>query len=450
MSNSTVDLSETCCIDRDSHCLTLEQVERLYRVVTEPVQISPKEGNFPTLSIPPSTLARVVRTKLRQRGINVQDVRLNGSGASYCIAEDREKEPKPHYNDLDIIFRVQMKSELELHVIKDEVLSSLYQFFPETTQTDRISSFMLEESYVKKRVKVSTNSDLWSLISLGDDTETNIELKFVSSMKRQYEFSVDSFQIILDPLFDFEDTHAETNESSTATPIDLTPNRYPHIQAITLYKDFEEALSHLNNRLIATHNPEEIRGGGLLKYCYLLVNGYQPDDMQQMEAQEPYMCSRFFIDFPHMNMQFSKIQKYIFNRFLQPGGVPEKGLHFLETLLYVIANKAKCLMESERYKTIHVLQSMQANLIWQFSYKIHMYHQQQNIAYCHNPAPPTKDTPVPSQCRLSRSYSPGPTREDTDTVTPSCAPPTTAPSFINFPHTHNNAVPIGPAPTPVR
>ena len=446
MSDSTQDLSKTChCTDRDMHCLTYEQVERLYRVVSEPVQIYPKEGNFPTLSIPPSTLVRLVRSKLRNKGINVRDVRLNGSGASFCLAEEREKEPKPHYNDLDIIFRIEMKSDHDLHIIKDEVLSSLFQFFPEGTQTNRISSFMLEESYVKKRVKVSSNSDRWSLISLGDDNGKNIELKFVSSMKRQYEFSVDSFQIVLDPLL-----HFEVDSENEPLPTKILPESCPKIQAISLYDDFGKALHHLNNRLIATNNPEEIRGGGLLKYCYLLVNGYQPSDQQEMEAHEPYMCSRFFIDFPHMNLQFTKIHKYIFTRFLQPG-VPEKGLQFLDTLMCIIINKAKCLMESERYKTMRVLQQLQMNLLWQYGnplYRFQMYHPHPSHSVL---SQPPFCLPLPPQSNpqsySNRSGNNNTTATNSHSI--SCVSTTSQP-FINFPHTHNNAVPIGPAPTPVR
>ncbi len=456
MSNSTKDQAKTChCIDRDVHCLTYEQVERLYSVVSEPVQIYPKEGNFPILSIPPSTLVKLVLTKLDNRGINVRDVRLNGSGASFCLAEEREKEPKPHYNDLDIIFRIDTKSEHDLNTIKDEVLSTLFEFFPEGTQTGRISSFMLEEYYVKKRVKVSSNSDRWSLISLGDDNGKNIELKFVSSMKRQYEFSIDSFQIILDPLLhcSIEETNSISSSNNTvslSTPKFL-PDSFPQIQAISLYDDFNKALHHLNNRLIATNNPEEIRGGGLLKYCYLLVNGYQASDHQEMEAHEPYMCSRFFIDFPHMNLQFTKIHKYIYTRFLQPG-VPEKGLEFLEALLCIIMNKAKCLMESERYKSMRVLQQLQVNLLWQYGsplYKFQMYPPHSpahNQPFCF-PMPPHNSTQ--SSSSYSNRAGNNATQTNSHSVSSSCVSTTSQP-FINFPHTHNNAVPIGPTPTPVR
>ena len=437
MSDALQDLSTTttnsCHIqDRDTRCLSFEQVDRLYDVVSNPVQIFPKEGNFPTLSISPTKLVRLVRSRLQDKSILVKDVRLNGSGASYCLAEEREKEPKPHYNDLDIIFRIEMKSEYDLHVIKDEVLSSLFHFFPEGTQTDRISPFMLEESYVKKRVKVCTNSDRWSLISLGDDTGTNIELKFVDSMKRQYEFSVDSFQILLDSLFSFEDAAKSADKC-----LEIKEDFYPNVQAISLYGSFSTAMSHLNNRLIATRNPEEIRGGGLLKYCYLLVNGYQPCDVNETESQEPYMCSRFFIDFPHTNLQFSKIHKYVVTRFLQPS-VPERGLEFLETLLATVANKAKCIMESERYKTIGVIQHIQAWLLWQYSNALFKVPIQ---AFWHQPHPQNTHQSRSSKPPLFSNH-----HSNMISKSSSCV---TQQPLINFPHSQNNAVPIGPTPTPV-
>ncbi|NAV92092.1 hypothetical protein FGF77_24080, partial [Salmonella sp. gx-f7] len=83
--------------------------------------------------------------------------------------------------------------------------------------------------------------------------------KFVDSLRRQFEFSVDSFQITLDSLLLF-DRCSETAMSETF---------HPTVQGESMYGDFEEALEHLRTRTIATRSPEEIRGGGLLKYCHL-------------------------------------------------------------------------------------------------------------------------------------------------------------------------------------
>ena len=76
-----------------------------------------------------------------------------------------------------------------------------------------MSACALKEAYVSKMVKVC-EGDRWSLIALGNGQPTqgpngnksrgcSVELKFVDNMRRQYEFSVDSFQIVLDSLMLF-------------------------------------------------------------------------------------------------------------------------------------------------------------------------------------------------------------------------------------------------------
>jgi len=41
----------------------------------------------------------------------------------------------------------------------------------------------------------SASFDRWSLISLSNIVGRSVEIKFVVSMRRQYEFSIDSFQV---------------------------------------------------------------------------------------------------------------------------------------------------------------------------------------------------------------------------------------------------------------
>lgn len=94
---------------------------------------------------------------------------------------------------------------------------------------------------------------------------------------------MDSFQIRIDPILE--------NPSA----------QRPTVVIESMYGDIHMALSHLkvpklfNNflkhnlfqeRLIDTRKPEEIRGGGLLKYCHLLTRGYKaarPDKCRQLE-----------------------------------------------------------------------------------------------------------------------------------------------------------------------
>ena len=63
----------------------------------------------------------------------------------------------------------------------------------------------------------------------------------------------------------------------------MSENFYPTVVGESVYGDFSEALYHLENRLIATKHPEQIRGGGLLKYCNLLVKNYRPAVPEQVK-----------------------------------------------------------------------------------------------------------------------------------------------------------------------
>lgn len=333
--------------------LSFDQVKKLRRVLSEPIEIQPA-NNFPVLSIAPASLVKVVRQRLLEKGIQIRDIRMNGSAASYCLYNDRNDQPQIHFNDIDLIFGVSIEREYDFHVIKEEVLKSLLEFFPEGSFTDKITCLALEETYVKKMVLVSNRDNRWSLFSLGDRTNTSIELKFVSLIKRQFEFTVDSFQIILDSFFNF-------GQCAQESPVSVTKSFFPSVQAISVYHNYSEALDHLNNHLIHTEAPEEIRGGGLLKYCSLLVNGYRPADKQTMEKLEPYMCSRFFIDFPSADAQYHKILKYITTRFMQ-GSPDPKCIDFLRVLFFIVNSKAMCLVESERQKTNSVISHIQGTV----------------------------------------------------------------------------------------
>ena len=316
--------------------------------------LPPKDpgSNFPILEITPASIVKVVRQRLLQKGINVQDIRMNGSAASYCLCETHsEGFPELKFNDVDLIFGVSIDErsrERDFHIIKEEVLTSLLEFFPEESSKARIGGHLLEETYVRKMVLVMTPKIEWSLFSLGDENgHRSIELKFVNKIRRQFEFTVDSFQICLDDYF----TYGRCTQES---PVATSAKFFPTVHAISVYPDFDQAMRHLNQRLIHTTNPEEIRGGGLLKYCTLLVNGFKPAEESRMEQLEPYMCSRFFIDFPTISQQYYKILRCVTSRFLtarEVGNCRE----FLSILFTVVSSRARCLMESERQKTMSVI-----------------------------------------------------------------------------------------------
>ncbi|XP_061454580.1 terminal nucleotidyltransferase 5D [Rhineura floridana] len=324
-------------LDHRFSCLTWEQIKILDQVLTEVIPIHGR-GNFPTLEVKPKDIICVVKEQLIRKQIIVRDIRLNGSTASHILV----KQNGTSYKDLDIIFGVELPSEHEFQVVKESVLNCLLDFLPKCVNKEKITAQTMKDAYVQKMVKVSTDHDRWSLISLSNNSGKNVELKFVNSLRRQFEFSVDSFQIILDSVLDvYSDTDGKLSEDSHLSII-----------AESMYGDFDEAMDHLKYKLIATRNPEEIRGGGLLKYSNLLVRDFKPADEAEIKSLERYMCSRFFIDFPDVTEQQRKIESYLRNHFI---GEEKSKYDYLMTLRGVVNESTVCLMGHERRQTLNMI-----------------------------------------------------------------------------------------------
>ncbi|XP_071864233.1 terminal nucleotidyltransferase 5C isoform X1 [Bombus fervidus] len=353
--------------------LSFEQVRRLNDVMNEVVCIHGR-GNFPTLEVRLRDLVTVVRSKLESdpsnggAGMRVRDIRLNGGAASHVLAT--ESQP---YNDLDLIFAVELSSGRNYDKVKAAVLGSLFDLLPEGVSRKRITTCSLKEAYVSKMVKVNNDGDRWSLISLGNSRgHRNVELKFVDSMRRQFEFSVDSFQIVLDSLLLFYE----------CSKLPIGENFYPTVVGESVYGDFQEALYHLHKKLISTRHPEEIRGGGLLKYCNLLVKMYKPSQPDYIKTLERYMCSRFFIDFPDISQQRAKLENYLWNHFVGP---EEEALkyQYLMLLHSVVEESTVCLMGHERRQTLALIENL--------AYQVFCQEQQQRLSN-HQQAPPGPPT----------------------------------------------------------
>ncbi|XP_026228429.1 uncharacterized protein LOC113170526 [Anabas testudineus] len=179
------------------HNLTLEQVQALDKVLTEVIPIHGR-GNFPTLQVRAKDIIRVVKDRLVDRDIQVKDIRLNGATASHVLVRDNGL----GYRDLDIIFGVELPRQEDFQVIKEVVLGSLRDLLPCGVNRRKITCLTMKEAYVQKMVKVFNEHDRWSLISLSNNRAKTLGLRFVSSLRRQFEFSVDSFQIILDRMLE--------------------------------------------------------------------------------------------------------------------------------------------------------------------------------------------------------------------------------------------------------
>lgn len=386
--------------------LSYEQVVRLNDVMDETVSIHGR-GNFPTLEVRLRDLVAMVRDRLRAQAgpedddvafstaersspplstcssssssssadssddtsFLVNSIRLNGGAASHVLTTDTQP-----YNDLDLIFNISLsRGNRDFDRVKSAVLKSLVDLLPEGVSRKRMTPCSIKEAYVSKMVKVNKDGDRWSLISLGTlPGQRNVELKFVDKMKRPFEFSVDSFQIVLDSLLLFY-------ECSSGVPI--SENFYPTVVGESVYGDFRDAMFHLENKLIVTRNPEEIRGGGLLKYCNLLLRNYAPDyDGDGVKRLERYMCSRFFIDFSDIHQQRAKLENYLKNHFCAPQEEYMK-LQYLNVLKQVVEESTVCLMIHERLQTLALI----TELSWQLVAGQGMY-------YYYHPAQPPQLT----------------------------------------------------------
>ncbi|XP_027695160.1 terminal nucleotidyltransferase 5D [Vombatus ursinus] len=317
--------------------LSWDQVKILDQVLSEVIPIHGR-GNFPTLEVKTKDIILVVQDELQKREIIIKDIRLNGSTASHILANKNGTT----YKDLDIIFGIGYLGEQEFQVVKEGVLNCLQDFLPKGVNKEKITTHTMKDAYVQKMVKVSTEHDRWSLISLSNNTGKNVEFKFVNSLRRQFEFSVDSFQIILNNLLDvYRDANFVLSEDSS-----------PVIVAESVFGDFGEAMNHLQHKLISTRNPEEIRGGGLLKYSNLLVRDFKPASETEIKNLERYMCSRFFIDFPDVIDQQKKIESYLENHFV---GEERSKYDYLMTLRGIVNESTVCLMGHERRQTLNMI-----------------------------------------------------------------------------------------------
>lgn len=134
-------------------------------------------GNFPTLEVRLRDLVDIVRAKLEGdptaggAGMRVRDIRLNGGAASHVLAAGKSSHhlatrgddlpdvavvgQEQPYNDVDLIFGVELSSPRNFDKVKAAVLSSLYDMLPDGVSRKRISTCSLKEAYVSKMVKVS-------------------------------------------------------------------------------------------------------------------------------------------------------------------------------------------------------------------------------------------------------------------------------------------------------
>ncbi|KAK2838873.1 hypothetical protein Q7C36_013687 [Tachysurus vachellii] len=326
--------------DRRFHNLTQHQVETLDQVLTEVIPIHGR-GNFPTLKIKPKDIIHIVRDRLVSKNIKVRDVRLNGSTASHVLV----KENGTSYKDLDIIFGVELSKQEDFQIIKEVVLGCLLDFLPQGVNKDKITALTMKEAYASTIQTPEQPEVLSEIVEHSVESQQHVH-PFISQAGVLESYS----QLdLVTPVETLEDLNLPDTKSLLPSPREI-----PSVTVVaeSMYGDFEQAMDHLRYRLIATRNPEEIRGGGLLKYSNLLVRDFKPASETEIKTLERYMCSRFFIDFPDVNEQQRKIESYLRNHFI---GEEKSKYDYLMTLRRVVNESTVCLMGHERRQTLNMI-----------------------------------------------------------------------------------------------
>jgi len=195
--------------------LTSEQIDKLRRVLTPtiPIYPSPPTSSFPTLHIIPKDFLRQVLIKLKEHSIDISSIRLHGGAASYVLTNDSDFV----YRDIDIFFNVKTSLSSQQQttlfssnnqpylcdvwtIIKYIVSLCLIEHLSNTLTCTQYFISSVLDTYTKKNIRICSEQDSWALLSLQNLLGQNLELKFVENLKRQWQFSVDSFQIDLKPI----------------------------------------------------------------------------------------------------------------------------------------------------------------------------------------------------------------------------------------------------------
>ncbi|CAL2051193.1 unnamed protein product [Caenorhabditis brenneri] len=173
---------------------------------------------------------------------------------------------KYRYNDYDIAMPVELKNPSDmmeeqtftkiLNSVKELIRRSLQESDSQDCEGTSDQYENLVDQFITKKFrfnKLDGSTDSWSLLSLKAANGIDLELKFILSLARKYEFITDSVEVDLMPLL---------NETGGPMPFRLLCEG-----------DINQNLKIVRKLKIKTFHPEKISGGGLLKYCRLKSEG---------------------------------------------------------------------------------------------------------------------------------------------------------------------------------
>lgn len=235
---------------------------------------------------------------LSSSGIKVKSegIRLAGSAASAIICPDLQlfnEDEELEVSDIDINIYVETSRDPTASFFKilqceEECVASLVE-----EQTGQLYSLRnICDMFFLEMLKVDTRDEAWSLISIGNGS-TNIDIKIIQKTKRCYVFSVDSFEIILDPALSVPNFDKSQDDIYFESMYALTNG------------DLSCALNNLKNGTLKTRRPEEIKRG-IFRLCLELSKGREFDTVEDEQRFTKVVLQQFYEDFSQ-NLELFRI-----------------------------------------------------------------------------------------------------------------------------------------------
>ncbi|EFO94189.1 hypothetical protein CRE_30464 [Caenorhabditis remanei] len=257
--------------------LTENEMTRLAKIL-KPVEIhSRRTQNAITMHL--TLLMQTLVNKLRDNGIDINGVYLIGGAASYVVSSVHI------FNDIDLMMSVGAPNGYEeekklFNSIRDLVVKCIGQ----------MTASAGSQYFHKTHLTHNNNGDSWSLLSLYNMYGKNIELKFVLRLARDFVFSTDSIKVDISPqVFGLSGENRMTSS----------------------FGNLEVAKYHIQNRMIDTINPQQIKGGGFLKFVHLKCKKYKVAKKEKDLEQLLVAMTEGFLREPY------QLEKYLANHFRQ-------------------------------------------------------------------------------------------------------------------------------------
>lgn len=248
-------------------------------------------------------------------------------------------------NDIDIVFHLEdmgaTSNTTNLHLVREVVYATIAQFLPPNITSDKqaLAPFYLSKMFLKSSAEA--DSDAWALFSFAGFNCPGLDIKFVCSCARPYQFSMDSLFVVLDDVVLALQQSLQSREHACEAVAQL-----PIVHSY--YGDAEQVKQHIISKTVSLRQVSDlavVHGGGLFKYASLVSKGWTVAPELNKALLEKYACNRFSVDFPDFGdfrgselistLQAQRLNTYLHTHYRSPAQ-SQSALVFLQTLRDVV------------------------------------------------------------------------------------------------------------------